>query len=224
MFARRNSIVLFPTQVWTHSLAKREAKKVNETVLSIIADVHADRKRWRRKGHRHPLEDLHTRPRLQPLTRKIEAATRQIIEDLAVDSESFKITRCRAEIEPKWQVANGWRLEPHHFLSGIYVVQTPDDSAVVFHDPRMQTNGADLYYKAVTDTNATSVFVPVGSGALILYPSWLPRSLNNQRAEQACITLSFDVMVYPKRRSQSYGSDRPYSSSKQKVSGRDISK
>ena len=201
MVARKNSIVLFPTQVWTHALAKRDARDVNESVMSIIADVHADKKRWRRKGHRHPLEDLHTRPQLMPLNRKIEATTRQIIEELAVDSDSFRITQCRAEIEPKWQVAHGWRLDPNHFLSGIYVVQAPQDSAVVFHDPRMQTNHGNLMFKAVTDINATSAFVPIDSGSLILFPSWLPRSLDNQRAEQACVTLSFDVMVYPKRRS-----------------------
>ncbi len=241
MFARRSSIVLFPTQVWTHALTKRDAAQVNDAVLSIVDDVHADRRIWRRRGHRRPFEDLHTRPQLLPLTRKIEAETRQIIEELAVDSDSFRITQCRAEIEPKWQVADGWRLEQHHYLSGIYVVQVPNDSAVVFHDPRMQTNNVDIHYHEVTDMNATSAFVPVDSGSLLLFPSWLPRSINNQRAEQACITLSFNVMVYPRRRSQSYGSlrrsssaqtydpsqapapDQP-SSSNQNVSGRETPK
>ena len=63
---------------------KREAAQVNDAVLSIIADVHSDRRIWRRKGHRHPLEDLHTRPQLLPLTRKIVKAVPGSIATLAL--------------------------------------------------------------------------------------------------------------------------------------------
>ncbi len=198
MFARKNSIALFPTKVWTLALSEREARLVNQAVMTIIARERAEPGGWRgRRG----LEDLHTRPQLLPLSRKIEAAAREIVEELEVDSESFRISRCWAEIEPRWQSANGRRLEPHHFLSGVYAVQTPSHSAVVFHDPRMQTNGTDIRYKAVTDINATSAIIGLESGSLILFPSWLPRSLHNEHAERECITLGFDVAVRPKTRS-----------------------
>lgn len=198
-FAHRGQLNLFPTTVWSWTLRRAEARSLEAQLDTVLTRLRpAEGKAGRRDGAWRSAEDLQTDPQMAPLNRLVETAARETLEVLAVDSESFRIARCWLEVAPKWREALGKRLEPEHFLSGLYVVQAPEGGGLVFHDPRLQTNNVALRYKAVTPFSAQSAILRVEPGMLVLFPAWLPRSLDSHHAEREFVLAGFDVMVKPR--------------------------
>lgn len=203
-FAHRGQLNLFPTTVWSWTLRRSEFRKLEVQLDEVLTRqrpaASTSKLGWsgRRGGPWRSAENLQTDPLLAPLNRLVEKAAREILETLAVDSESFRIARCWLEAAPKWREASGKRLEPEHFLSGLYVVQAPEGGGLVFHDPRMQTNNVALRYKTATPFSAQSAILRVEPGMLVIFPAWLPRSLDSHHAEREFVLAGFDVMVKPR--------------------------
>jgi uncharacterized protein (TIGR02466 family) len=70
-----------------------------------------------------------------------------------------------------------------NFLSGVYYVQVQDGADTInFHDPRAQTAVIRPPVIALTAYNTDQVVVAVRTGTLILFPAWLPHSVDADSA------------------------------------------
>ncbi len=65
---------------------------------------------------------------------------------------------------------------------------------VNFHDPRMQTGIIRPPVTELTAYNTDQVVVQVVPGTLLLFPAWLPHSVDRNRSDRERISLSFNLM------------------------------
>jgi hypothetical protein len=84
---------------------------------------------------------------------------------------------------------------PNNFLSGVYYVQVPEGADTInFHDPRPQTAIIRPPVTELTAYNTDQVVVTVGNGTLLLFPAWLPHSVDANHSDRKRISISFNVM------------------------------
>ena len=84
---------------------------------------------------------------------------------------------------------------PNNFLSGVYYVQVQGGADTInFHDPRAQTTIIRPTVTELTAYNTDQVVISVSPGTLIVFPAWLPHSVDANQSELMRISISFNVM------------------------------
>ena len=91
--------------------------------------------------------------------------------------------------------AHGMHAHPNNFLSGVYYVQVLDGADTInFHDARAQTAIIQPTVTEFTAYNTDQVVISVSPGTLIVFPAWLPHSVDANQSELMRISISFNVM------------------------------
>ncbi len=84
---------------------------------------------------------------------------------------------------------------PNNFLSGVYYLKVqPGADTINFHDPRPQTGIIRPPVTELTAYNTDQVVVMVENGALLIFPAWLPHSVDANRSDRPRISISFNLM------------------------------
>jgi uncharacterized protein (TIGR02466 family) len=126
--------------------------------------------------------------------RAIEAAVREVLEFLKLGHRDLQITGCWANVA----APGGWHrmhAHPNNFLSGVYYVQVQEGAdTIAFHDPRPQAAVIRPPVTELTAYNADQVVVNVAVGTLLVFPAWLPHSVDPNRSARNRISVSFNVM------------------------------
>ena len=92
-------------------------------------------------------------------------------------------------------VAHRTHTHPNNFLSGVYYVQVQDGADTInFHDPRAQTAVIRPAVTELTAYNTDQVVLTITTGTLIVFPAWLPHSVDTNQSEVPRISISFNVM------------------------------
>jgi uncharacterized protein (TIGR02466 family) len=187
-------VPMFPTLLWKIQLAASRREAINAAVLRALAPL---------RGGLPPLSPgqgwqsepaLHRLPELADLVSSIHRATQGVLRFLKIGAETFEITGCWATV-----LAGGAQhrlhTHPNNFLSGIYYVRAPAGADTVnFHDPRAQTAVIRPPVTALTAENTDQVVVSVKSGTLLLFPSYLPHSVDATACDEERISVSFNIM------------------------------
>ena len=106
----------------------------------------------------------------------------------------FKITGLWANMNPKG-VAHHIHSHPNNFLSGVYYLRTHEGADTVnFHDPRSQTGIIRPPVTELTAENTDQVVVKVSDGTLLMFPSWLPHSVDASGSSKTRVSVSFNIM------------------------------
>jgi len=104
------------------------------------------------------------------------------------------ITGCWANINAP-DAAHRTHAHPNNFLSGVYYVQVQDGAdSINFHDPRAQTAIIRPAVTELTAYNTDQVVLTVNTGTLIVFPAWLPHSVDTNQSELPRISIGFNVM------------------------------
>jgi uncharacterized protein (TIGR02466 family) len=122
------------------------------------------------------------------------AGVEQVLELLRVGSAPFEITGLWVNV-----AAPGGAVRMHHhpnnFLSGVYYVQVQEGAdSINFHDPRPQAAVVRPPVTELTAYNTDQVVVRAEEGDLLIFPSWLPHSVDPNRSDRARISASFNAM------------------------------
>ena len=84
---------------------------------------------------------------------------------------------------------------PNNFLSAVYYVHTcPGADTINFHDPRNQTGVIRPPVVELTAENTDQVVVNVGSGTLLVFPSYLQHSVDANAGDAERVSISFNLM------------------------------
>jgi uncharacterized protein (TIGR02466 family) len=143
---------------------------------------------WQSEQSLHELEELRG---LVPL---IEATVQNVLEFLEIGETAFEITACWANILPQG-ASHRMHSHPNNFLSGVYYAVTREGADTInFHDPRPQTGIVRPPMTKLTEENTDQVVVKVKDGTLLVFPSWLPHSVDTNKSSQQRISVSFNVM------------------------------
>ncbi len=190
--------LLFPTPVWTFQL--ENYKDINDSMYQYIkSKQEKDRvgisKSNVRGWHSKDFDLNEKEP--QDFINFIISNIEQVMIDMNWDKQ-----KQTAKINNMWAIINtggSANLRHQHgnsTLSGAYYVRAPLDSGdIVFYDPRP----APVYYHPNTSSpnllNAQVNSVNPKEGALVLFPSYLDHSVNENISRDERIVISFNIRI-----------------------------
>ena len=193
-FEASDVLRLFPTFVWKAQVASGVRQEIEDDVLAKLDEMRRDAGApapghgWQSK------QDLHHLDEFQRLVACIHDAAESVLEYLKIGDGAFEITGLWANINPKG-AAHAVHSHPNNFLSGVYYARAPEDANTVnFHDPRPQTGIIRPPVTELTAENTDQVVVEVSDGTLLLFPSWLPHSVDASASDETRISVSFNLM------------------------------
>jgi uncharacterized protein (TIGR02466 family) len=185
---------MFPTFVWKAELRPEVYQPINDEILRALGEMGAPLadlqpgESWQ-SGH-----GLHELDRFRGVVGCISEAAARVLAYLKIGHESFQITGCWANVNAP---GAGHRVHshPNNYLSGVYYVRThPGASTINFLDPRPQTAIIRPPVTALTAETTEQVVVTVTDGMLLLFPAWLPHSVDSNRSDRPRISLGFNIM------------------------------
>jgi uncharacterized protein (TIGR02466 family) len=180
---------MFPTFVWKMQLRR----DLLQPVLDLIAQLRgpaplAAGSAWQ-SAH-----DLHELAELRELMATFHDAVRSVLRFLRIGHGDFAITGCWANLYAPG-AEHRMHTHPNNFLSGVYYVRTAEGANTInFHDPRAQSAVIRPPVTALTGENTDQVVMPVEPGVLLLFPAYLPHSVDENRSTTVRASLSFNVM------------------------------
>lgn len=190
--------LLFPTPVWTIQL--ENYKTINEKMFEYIKDAQIkDQKGISKsniKGWHSNDFDLKDES-LKKFISFISPSIRQVMIDM-----NWEVEKQTVKIDNMWAIINtGGSANARHqhgnsTISGAYYVRAPKNSGdIVFYDPRP----APVFYfpRAVSSNllNAQVNAINPKEGALILFPSYVDHSVNENLSNEERIVISFNVTI-----------------------------
>jgi uncharacterized protein (TIGR02466 family) len=185
---------LFPTFVWRCVLGPAEHEPINTAILAVVDGLRRDlpplapAQAWQ-SGHA-----LHQVVSVAGLVSRIRWAAERVLEFLRVGSTELRITGCWANVNATGAV-HRMHTHPNNFLSGVYYVQAfAGADTINFHDPRSQTGIIRPPVTELTAYNTDQVVLTVKPGTLILFPAWLPHSVDANRSDRDRVSVSFNLM------------------------------
>ena len=185
---------MFPTFVWKAELKPDVHERINGATVRTLDRIRrclpalAPGQAWQSDQALHKLEDI------RELVSCVNDTVTTVLEFIKISGDAFEITGFWANINA---TGSGHKIHshPNNFLSGVYYVETHEGADTInFHDPRAQ---ASIIRPPVTDLtaeNTDQVVVKVKNGDLLVFPSWLPHSVDPNGSGKPRISISFNVM------------------------------
>ncbi len=193
--------LLFPTPVWTLEL--ENFKPTNEEMYNYIKNEQSkdssginksNIKGWHSKDFN--LEDNEPKNFIKFISSYIE----KVMTDMNWDMENQVV-----KINNMWAIintggsANAQHQHGNSTISGAYYVRAPKNSGdIVFYDPRP----APVYFhpnaKSPNYLNAPVNSVNPKEGVLVLFPSYLDHSVNENLSNEERIVISFNIRINTK--------------------------
>ena len=193
-FEALDMLRMFPTFVWKAQAAPSVRQGIEDDVLAKLDAMRRDAgepvpgRGWQSE------KDLHRLDEFRGLVACIRDAAESVLDFLKTGDGAFDLTGLWANMNPKG-AAHPIHSHPNNFLSGIYYLRTHEGADTVnFHDPRSQTGIIRPPVTELTAENTDQVVVKVSDGTLLMFPSWLPHSVDASASGEPRISLSFNVM------------------------------
>jgi uncharacterized protein (TIGR02466 family) len=203
-FQKADVLRMFPTFVWRAELRPEVFQPINDSILQTLGELGAPLadlmpgESWQ-SGH-----GLHELDSLRAVADCIGRSADSVLEYLKVGHGSLDITGCWANVNAP---GAGHRVHnhPNNYLSGVYYVRTqPGANTINFLDPRPQTAIIRPPITELTAENTEQVVVDVADGLMLMFPAWLPHSVDPNRSDRTRISLGFNLMfpAYAERMAQ----------------------
>ena len=196
-----NPSLFFSTPVWSSKI--ENYKDVNDEIYNYIKKLQKiDRdgvtksniKGW----HSNDFNLTENEP--QNFIKLISPNIEKVIKDMDWDNkkQTIKITSMWAIINTGGS-ANGRHHHGNSTISGAYYVRAPKNSGdIVFYDPRP----APIYFhptaKEPNSLNAMVNSISPSEGGLVMFPSYLDHSVNENLSDEERIVISFNISLINK--------------------------
>tara|TARA_B100000989_G_scaffold163896_1_gene122442 strand:- start:221 stop:823 length:603 start_codon:yes stop_codon:yes gene_type:complete len=193
--------LFFPTPVWT--LQMENYKSINELMYQFIKNLQSNDKKgiyksnvkgWHSKDFN--LQENSPRNFISFISPSIE----KVLTDMKWEKLSQKIN-----INNMWAIINkggSGNLRHQHgnsTISGAYYVRAPKDSGdIVFYDPRPAPVYSYPKAESPNILNAQVNGISPKEGALVLFPSYLDHSVNENLSNEERIVVSFNITIQAK--------------------------
>ena len=192
--------LLFPTPVWTIQL--ENFSEINKELYDFIKDSQIKDnlgiKKSNNKGwHSNDFNMQELIP--QKFIKNISPSIEKVITDMNWEKEKQSV-----KISNMWAIINtGGSTNSRHqhgnsTISGAYYVRAPSNCGdIVFYDPRP---APVFYYPTAISSNLLNAqinSITPKEGALILFPSYVDHSVNENLSSDERIVISFNVIIHP---------------------------
>ncbi len=194
LIAASDVIPMFPTLVWKLELEPAFHEAANARITAAITAMRGGQPGLAPGQGWQSEQNLHEREEFRDLIVPIQQAAKSVLRFLRVGYDAIEITGCWANV----LAAGGshtMHSHPNNFLSGVYYVRTrPGADTINFHDPRAQASVIRPPVSELTSENTDQVVVRVKNGTLLIFPAYLPHSVDANASEDERITVSFNLM------------------------------
>jgi uncharacterized protein (TIGR02466 family) len=191
-FDSSDVLPLFPTFVWKSQLGEAAYRPIDEQLRAVLAELCGDDvargQSWQSR------QDLHQRAELAGLLGCVNRAVRSVLKFMRVPEQPFEVTGCWLNLNAPG-AAHPLHHHPNNYLSGAYYVEVqPGADTINFHDPRAQTAIIRPPVTELVAANADQAVVRVAEGTLLLFPAWLPHSVDANASDRRRVSVSFNIM------------------------------
>ena len=193
--------LLFPTPIWT--IQFENYKIVNEEMYQFIKNQQSNDQKGINKSnvkgwHSKDFELNDDEP--QKFIKFISKSIEQVMTDMKWEKnkQSVKINNMWAIINTGGS-ANLRHQHGNSTISGAYYVRAPKDSGdIVFYDPRPAPIYSHPNVESPNLLNAQVNSITPKEGALVLFPSYLDHSVNENLSNEERIVISFNIKIQMK--------------------------
>ena len=193
--------LFFSTPVWTTKIA--DYKDVNDQLLDYISNLKEQDPKGIKKSNFNGWHSKDFNLNDEVPKKFINAISSNI--NNAFSDMDWDIEKQIIKIKSIWAIINerGASNERHHHgnsaLSAAYYVSAPKDCGnIVFYDPRPAPVFSHPLAKKPNILNATVNSITPNEGLLVLFPSYLDHSVNQNLSSDQRIVISFNVNLIPK--------------------------
>lgn len=193
-------INIFTTTIWRSEFP--EFDKFQEIFLEKIKEFRKNNPESNThssvNGYQSP-NGIHLMEEFSPLFNYICFMANQSADDLKFKDRDIFITSSWVNIaDSKSSMMNFHRHE--HTFSGVFYLKFPENSGklcLVNEGINTMWDGAKLINQK-TNLNAESVKIEPSEGEIILFPSYLPHSVETNNHDDERISISFNILMMPK--------------------------
>jgi len=192
----RNSAILrmFPTFLWKAELTPELHEPINGAIMRALDRSGAPLAELKPGESWQSDHGLHKLTPLREFVACVNAAAAIVLDSLKVGHPGFRITGCWANVNAPG-AGHPVHSHPNNYLSGVYYVRTrPGADTINFHDPRPQAGIIRPPVRELTAENTDQVVVRVTDGTMLMFPAWLPHSVDANHSDRPRISLGFNVM------------------------------
>ncbi len=185
---------MFPTLVWKVQLQPALHAAIDAKLLAVLEQLRRDEAPLGAGEGWQSEQTLHRRAEFGELEACIGTLAKSVLRFLRVGYDALEITGCWANVLAPG-AAHRVHAHPNNFLSGVYYLRAqPGADTISFHDPRPQTAIIRPPVVELTAENTDQVVVSVRGGTLLMFPSYLPHSVDSNRSDQDRVSISFNLM------------------------------
>ena len=182
-------MILFPTFVYgvDNFLNEKDRNKLLKDVLKEEKKINLDH-----RFHTNGMD--HTKKIYNCLSEKIKTLSKNIFDHHKLIYNDFEITGMWSNVIKQnndIQIHN----HPNNFLSGVYYLQTDDNSPnIVFTDPRQQSNVITPKASERTIHNSSAWWFKPKQNSILFFPSWLQHYVEQNKSKEKRISIAFNIM------------------------------
>jgi len=192
----KNLNLFFSTPIWTFQVDNYS--KINEKILKYIKSIQSEDpvgiKKSNNLGWHSKLFNMHDEE-VKKFFQSIQKYIGKAIEDSGWKNpaNNFSITSAWTIINFK-SSSNSRHIHSNNYISAAYYVKAPKNSGdIIFYDPRNEK----LIRKPITNKdnvlNAETVNIKPQDGLLVLFPSYLYHSVEENLSNEERIVISFNL-------------------------------
>jgi uncharacterized protein (TIGR02466 family) len=187
-------IPMFPTLVWKVQLEPQLRKRIDTRMLAALARMRKDAPPLTPGQGWQSVQTLHRRDDFRELATCVRRLVAGVLRFLKAGYDVFEISSCWATVLAPG-ASHGIHSHPNNYLSAVYYLRTHDHANTInFHDPRNQTGIIRPPVVALTAYNTDHVVVKVEQGTLLVFPAYLPHSVDANAGAGERISISFNIM------------------------------
>jgi uncharacterized protein (TIGR02466 family) len=187
-------IPMFPTLVWKIQLEPRLRDEIEAAIVPALEEMRRALPKLEPGCGWQSERELHTRQEFQKLFACVMSGAKGVLRFLRIGYDALEITGCWASVLARGARHN-YHSHPNNFLSAVYYVRThPGAECINFHDPRSQASVIRPPVTELTAENTDQVVVPVRNGTLLMFPAYLPHSVDETASDEERISVSFNLM------------------------------
>ena len=191
---RSDVISMFPTLVWKAEMDEQVRGAIESRALGALAHMRRELPPLAPGQGWQSVQTLHDLEEFGDLVASVQRLLKGILRFLRIGFDEFEITACWATVLTSG-AAHKVHCHPNNFLSRVYYLRTQTGGDTInFHDPRSQTGIIRPPVVELTAENTEQVVVRVQNGTLLVFPAWLPHSVDPNASERERISISFNVM------------------------------
>lgn len=187
---------LFPTPFWVVDLLEEDANVINSQMMTELERMRdsgtQDVPAWA-SLQTDPV--LHKRKAFKPLAKIATDMALSALEYMGAEHRGVEITGFWGNINPK-DSQNFWHMHPNNILSAVYYIKADQQTGVIqVFDPRPAAAMILPRSRPGSFRLANQIDVPVQTGRLIMFPSYLPHAVPPNPSDETRVSIAINFTL-----------------------------